>query len=158
MPAQPISDADLLEALRILKASGGIREAAKAAKMSFGGFRSRLATAKKRGLTLTNAKSNTKSNGKANGKLKSGRSLQDFRAEYDKDFIVPQKISDALRILGDGWEYEVQFAKLASVGLVDLASYRDAFAEHVVVLGREGRRAWAGTKEAAAKMREMLGR
>jgi len=156
MPAQPISDADLLEALRILKATGGIREAAKAAKMSFGGFRSRLATAKKRGLTLTNA--NTKSNGKANGKLKSGRSLQDFRAEYDKDFIVPQKISDALRILGDGWEYEVQFAKLASVGLVDLASYRDAFAEHVVVLGREGRRAWAGTKEAAAKMREMLGR
>ena len=157
MPAQPISDADLLEALRILKATGGIREAAKAAKMSFGGFRSRLATAKKRGLTLSAAK-NAKPNGKAMKPSKSGRSLQDFRAEYDKDFIVPQKISDALRILGDGWEYEVQFAKLASVGLVDLASYRDAFAEHVVVLGREGRRAWAGTKEAAAKMREMLGR
>src|SRR3990172_1699240 len=123
MPAQPISDADLLEALRILKATGGIREAAKAAKMSFGGFRSRLATAKKRGLTLSSAK-NAKLNGKAMKPSKSGRSLQDFRAEYDKDFIVPQKISDdevlvilgseeisdALRILGDGWEYEVQFA------------------------------------------------
>jgi|SRR3990172_5038344 len=154
MPAQPISDADLLETLRIAKAAGNLREAAKTAKMSLGGFRSRLATAKKRGLTLTDGKLN----GKTAKPSKSGRSLQDFRSEYDKDFIVPQKIGEALKVLGGGWEYEVQFAKLASVGLVDLSNYRDAFAEHVVVLGREGRRAWAGTKEVAVKMREMLGR
>lgn len=85
-----------------------------------------------------------------------GRSLQDFRAEHDKDFIVPRKIREALKLLGGGWEYEAQFAKLAGVSLADLGNYRDAFSEHVVPLRRDGKRAWAATAAVAARMREMV--
>ena len=69
---------------------------------------------------------------------------------------MPWKVREALRILGNGWEYEVAFAKAAGVSLADLATYRDQFAAHVVQLSREGRRAWAGTKAAADQMRKML--
>lgn len=85
-----------------------------------------------------------------------GRSLVEFRNTYDKSTIVPNKIKDALRTIGSGWEYEVAFAKLAGVSLADLGLFRDAFAAHVVQIGREGRRAWAGTKNTAEVMRRML--
>jgi hypothetical protein len=83
------------------------------------------------------------------------KSLSDFRAEYDKDTIVPKRLKAALVALGSGgWEYEVPFARAAGVSLSDLSAYRDAFASNVVQLPG-GRRAWAqaGT---AAKMRSML--
>jgi hypothetical protein len=85
-----------------------------------------------------------------------GRSLSEFRASYDKSFIVPRKISAALKILGpSGWEYEVQFARIADVSLADLGNFRDQFSDHVVSL-RESRRAWAGSKKTAKEMRAML--
>lgn len=86
-----------------------------------------------------------------------GRSLDEFRATYDKDTIIPQKIDAAIAELGkDGWAYEMEFVKLAGVGLSQLAAYRDAYAEHIVTLNRESKRAWAGSKALAAKMRAML--
>lgn len=88
--------------------------------------------------------------------LTGGRSLADFRATYDKSYIIPRKIKAALTSLGSGWEYEVGFAKAAAVSLSDLGAFRDQFADHVVTLGREGRRAWAGTKSTAEAMRKML--
>jgi hypothetical protein len=84
-----------------------------------------------------------------------GRSLSDFRAAYDKAFIVPRKVKEALKRLGGGWEYEVNFAKMAQVSLSDLGMFRDEFAEHVVEL-HGGRRAWAGTAGMARQMRDML--
>ena len=84
-----------------------------------------------------------------------GRSLAEFRAQYDKNFIVPAKIKAALAALGASWEYEVQFARSAGVSLADLGNYRDQFAGYVVAL-RESRRAWAGTTATAKAMREML--
>ena len=86
---------------------------------------------------------------------KFGRSLADFRGSYDKSYIVPKKIKEALRNLGSGWEYEVNFARIAGISLSDLGNFRDQFADHVVTL-RESRRAWAGTAAAAKAMREML--
>ena len=85
-----------------------------------------------------------------------GRSITDFRAEYDKSYIVPRKIRDGLKALGGGWEYEVAFAKLAGVSLADLAIFREDFAEYVVTLSRDSRRAWAGTPASAEAMRKML--
>jgi hypothetical protein len=86
-----------------------------------------------------------------------GRSLAEFRSTFDKDTIFPQKIDAALAQLGkDGWAYEVEFAKLAGVGLAQLANYREPYAEHIVPLNRDSKRAWAGSKAMAAKMREML--
>jgi hypothetical protein len=84
-----------------------------------------------------------------------GRSLAEFRQTYDKDTIVPGKVRAALKVLGAGWEYEAQFAKLAGLSLSDLGAYRDLFAAHVVAL-KETRRAWAGTVAVAKAMREMI--
>lgn len=85
-----------------------------------------------------------------------GRSLNEFRETHDKNFIVPKKIKAALAALGGGWEYEMAFAKLAGISLGDLSAYRSMFEEdHVVVIGGS-KRAWAGTKAAAEKMRAMV--
>ena len=86
-----------------------------------------------------------------------GRKLSDFRAAYDKDFIVPKRIKDGLKKLGcGGWEYEVVFAKSIGVSLMDLGAYREMFADNVVQISRDGRRAWAGSIATAKQMREMV--
>ena len=87
---------------------------------------------------------------------KSGKSLSDFRQTYDKSYIVPNKIKAALKVLGNGWEYESVFAKQAGVSLMDLGAVRDQFAPFIVVIGRESKRAWAGSKATADAMRRML--
>lgn len=89
---------------------------------------------------------------------KVGKSLQEFRAEHDKSYIVPLKIREAIKKLGvDGWEYEVQFLRLAGLSVTDLAAYRDEFADHFVVVGgRNPKRLWAGSVGLAQKMREMV--
>ena len=89
-----------------------------------------------------------------------GRSIDEFKKSHDKSFIIPNKIRTALAQLGDGWEYEMQFAKLAGVGLPDLSAYRPMFEAYLVELGNNttgrGKRVWAGTTAAAKKMREMV--
>ena len=90
------------------------------------------------------------------GEAPKGRALDEFRARYDKDYIVPRRIKAGLESLGAGWEYEVQFARMAGISLADLAAYRDQFAGHCVALGRDSRRAWAGTVKTATEMRSML--
>ena len=85
-----------------------------------------------------------------------GRSLTEFRATYDKDTIVPQRIREGIRALAGGWEYESAFAKLAGVSLSDLGNYREQFEQHIVTIRRDGKRAWASTPKMAAAMKEML--
>ena len=88
--------------------------------------------------------------------LEKKKTLNDFRQTYDKGFYIPQKIKLALAKLGASWEYEVGFAKLAGVSLMDLGLVRDQFADHVISLGRDNRRAWCGSKSMAAQMRAMI--
>jgi len=88
--------------------------------------------------------------------VKVGKTLSDFKAAYDKDTIVPQKIRDALELLGDGWEYEAPFAKMAGISMTDMGTYREQFADYIVYLRRDAKKVWAGTKKLAAQMREML--
>jgi len=85
---------------------------------------------------------------------KAGKTLAEFRASHDKSFIVPQKIKEGLKKLGGGWEYEVNFLKLAGLSTTDLANHRDAFTDHIVLVDRT-KRVWCGTKELANKLREM---
>jgi hypothetical protein len=87
---------------------------------------------------------------------KVGKSLADFRASHDKDFIVPTKIRRALSELGEGWVYESDLLRLAVVSVSDLALYRDQFSSHWLVVDRSGKRVWAGSKALADKMREMI--
>lgn len=84
------------------------------------------------------------------------KNLSDFRQQYDKSYIVPNRVKTALRELGPSWEYESQFVKLVGVTLADLGNVGEQFIEHVVVLGRDGRRAWAGTVATAEAMKKML--
>lgn len=84
-----------------------------------------------------------------------GRSLAEFRSSHDKAFIIPQKIRAGLAALGDGWEYEMAFAKLAGVSLGDLSAFRSIFEAHLVVVERT-KRAWAGKASTAEKMRSMV--
>lgn len=87
-----------------------------------------------------------------------GKGVDDFRALYDKAYIVPKKVRAALEKLGDGWLREAEFAKLAEVSPNDLAAYRAEFEDHIVALtgAERGKRAWAGTKKLAAKLRELV--
>ena len=87
------------------------------------------------------------------------RSLEAFRAEFDKGTIVPGKVRAALAALGDGWLFETEFAQAAGVSLNDLGHYRDEFAPHILTArapGKTERRIWAGTVAAADAMRAML--
>lgn len=84
------------------------------------------------------------------------KTLSDFRASYDKAFIVPKKVRDGIKLLGSaGWEYEVAFAKLAGVSLADLGNFRDLFTDYIVNL-KDSRRAWAGSVKTAKIMRDMI--
>jgi hypothetical protein len=87
---------------------------------------------------------------------KFGRPVSDFRAEYDKSYIIPKKIKDTLKRLGGGgWAYEVEFAREAGVSLSDLGNYREQFMANIVPL-RDSRRAWAGSEATAKQLRGML--
>ena len=134
---------DAKEAAAAVKQFGSINKAARAAGIARSTLRRRLKGKPAAARVAAEA-------------TRSGRSLQDFRESHDKDFIIPKRIREALRALNGGWDYETTFAKNAGVSLTDLANYRDAFAEHVVVVRRDSKRAWAGTAAAAAKMREMV--
>jgi hypothetical protein len=88
-----------------------------------------------------------------------GKTLDDFRSAHDKNYIVPKKIKDTLAKLGDSWEYEIDFIKLAGVSTTDLVSFREQFDGHIVAVRVNGashrKNVWAGTLAFAAKLREM---
>jgi hypothetical protein len=88
-----------------------------------------------------------------------GKSLEEFRSAHDKNYIVPKKIKEALAKLGDSWEYEVDFLKLASLSTTDLAQYKDQFEAYIVPVkvsgGSHKKNVWAGTPAFAAKLREL---
>lgn len=88
----------------------------------------------------------------------SGKSLAEFSAAYNKDEIVPKKIRDGLKQLGNGWEYELDFMRRCSISQTDMGRFRPEFEDDFVVNtgGKNPKRVWAGTKELADQMREMI--
>lgn len=89
---------------------------------------------------------------------KAGKDLAAFRALHDKSYIVPLKIQEGLKALGENaWEYEVEFIKRCGLSTTDLAAYRDQFKDFFVETGgRNPKRAWAGSKPFAKKLRDNL--
>ena len=85
-----------------------------------------------------------------------GRTLESFREEFDREYVVMSRVTTALQELGDTWLYELEFSKAACVSLAELAQYRDRFAEYIVHLKKDGRRAWAGSPELAKQMQAMV--
>ena len=136
-------------AVKLVKEHGGITQAAQAAGITYKAMWRRYNN------KMSDGGGSPKAAAPAPGEPKTARSLAEFRAAYDKDYIIPRRIKEGLSQLGSGWEYETEFAKLIGVSLQDLGRYRDKFAQHVVSL-REGRRAWAGRASVADEMRRML--
>jgi len=93
---------------------------------------------------------------------KKGKSLDEFRNTHDKKVLVPKKIRAALAELGDSWEYEAEFVKRTGLSSTDFARYREDFSEFYVTVSAgtttsgNSRRAWAGTKAFAEKLRESI--
>lgn len=86
------------------------------------------------------------------------KTLSDFRAAHDKDFVIPARINAGLAKIGkDGWEYEGDFMRICGVGTIDFARFRDKFAAHCVMIrdGKHSKRVWAGSPALAKKMQEM---
>ena len=90
-------------------------------------------------------------------KTAAGKTLDDFRAAFDKSFIVPKKIAAALEKLGDGWEYNHDFSKTSDVSVNDLSMFAEQFEPHIVdIAGRSRKRIWFGDPKVAAKARAMV--
>lgn len=87
-----------------------------------------------------------------------GKSVEDFRKNHDRNYIVPEKIRAGIAQIGDGWVYESEFLKLASLSTTDLATFRDQFEDFWVVADKSSKkRVWCGSEEFAAQLREMVG-
>jgi hypothetical protein len=84
-----------------------------------------------------------------------GRSLSEFRAQYDLETIVPQRVGAALKALGSTWLYEAEFVKAAGVTTAQLSMFRDRYAAHIVNV-KDSRRVWVGSAAVARQMGEML--
>jgi hypothetical protein len=88
------------------------------------------------------------------------KGADDFQKLYDNSYVVPKKIQEGLAKLGpDGWEYQAEFAKSCGVNnLAHFNAYCVQFEkDHCVQIGgSKGKRAWAGSKALATKMRSML--
>jgi hypothetical protein len=86
-----------------------------------------------------------------------GKDIDAFRAAHDRSYIVPKRIREALADLGDSWEYEVDFIKRCQLDNTSFAAYRDQFKDfYVETGGKRSKRAWAGTKAFATKLRERV--
>lgn len=90
--------------------------------------------------------------------------LDDFKAQYDKNVIVPAKIRAGLEKLaklrpdGTAWKTDQAFIKdFAGVSNTDFALFREEFLPFSVNVGteRQPKYVWFGTKAAAAKAREV---
>lgn len=84
----------------------------------------------------------------------------DFRTHHDKSYIIPKKIEAGLKKLGPkGWQYQADFIKTCEVGNpADFNHFCASFeADHCVLIGgSKAKRAWAGSKELAERLRAML--
>ena len=95
--------------------------------------------------------------------MKPKKDLSAFRAQFDRNVTVPNRIREALAELhkaeGDeGWEYESDLMRRRKISQTDISQFRDEFAAHVVETGgNKSRRVWFATVKAAKAAREALG-
>lgn len=86
------------------------------------------------------------------------KTVEDFRASFDRNYIVPNKIRAALTELGDGWVYEAELLRLAGISTTDLAVFRDQFSDYWLVADRAAKkRVWCGTIALAEELRNLIG-
>jgi hypothetical protein len=90
---------------------------------------------------------------------KKGMSLEDVRNKYNTDVLVTNKIMAALKELGNQAEMMDDFRRRAAISSAQISQYLEQFEEYTIPVREAGRTRylWAGTKEFAAKVREVVG-
>ncbi len=93
--------------------------------------------------------------------MKKPNTLADFKAQFDQNVVVPNKIRAAfsamLKESPEAWEYEGDFIKRAGLSQTQIGAYREQFEKHVVVAkssNRSDRKVWFADAKVAAKARE----
>lgn len=90
------------------------------------------------------------------------KNLDAFRATHDRNVTVPNKIRAGLDSLAkaegaEGWEYEADFVKRASLSQTDLGQFRAQFEDHIVeTKGKSAKRVWFADVSTASKAREAI--
>lgn len=91
------------------------------------------------------------------GKVKTSvKSLDSFRAAYDKNVVIPNKIKAAfvgmLKESAEAWAHEAEMLKLAGISTTELGQFRSQFEDHIVeVGGRNAKRVWFADAKVAKK-------
>lgn len=87
------------------------------------------------------------------------KTLADFKALYDKNVYVPNRIRAAFAAMlekdgAEAWDYEADFIKRAGISQTDASAFREQFAEHVVeTSGKSPKKVWFASAKVAAKAR-----
>lgn len=88
---------------------------------------------------------------------KIGNDTGAFRAAHDKSFIIPNRIREGLKKLGNKtWLYEADFIKLCGgISTTDFSRFREGFTEYFFearTIGGSPKKVWCGSKEYAAEL------
>lgn len=136
---------ELQIAIDALKKHGTLRRAAEALGIPYTTFADRVSKARR--AALEGAQPGA-------GRTDIGYTRADFRERYDKSFIVPRRIREALKKLGQSrYLPEAEFSRLAGVSLPDLGRFRAEFDEDHVVVVERSKRLWCGSKALAEELR-----
>lgn len=74
-----------------------------------------------------------------------GRDLTAFSDLHDRSTIIPRKIRDGLKSLGQRWMYAHEFAKHCGISKEQLSQYGADFGDHWTDLRTDRKRVWAGS-------------
>jgi len=94
---------------------------------------------------------------KVNGK-RIGLSLDELNAKFNPNVIIPAKITQGLKTLGEGALPNEEFRKLVGVSTLQLSTFADQFEEYQVTIKDQGRprTLWCGTAAFAKRVREEI--
>lgn len=95
---------------------------------------------------------------------KAKKDIAAFRAQFDPNVIIPNKIRAGLASLEksdgkDGWDEEMHFLKRAGINAQAVAPHRETFKAHIVEARKPGGRVvnvWFVDPKKAAEMRKAL--
>ena len=133
------------QAAAAVKQYGGVRKAAKALGVPYSTFGLRLKGIVSKPPTAPSP---------APASARVGFTRDDFRQKYDKSFIVPARIREALKKLGPNrYLPEGEFIRLAGISPQDMSVYRNQFEDDHVVTVERSKRLWCGSKALAAEFR-----
>lgn len=91
-------------------------------------------------------------------KIAAAMSLADIDRRFNPNVVIPAKIEEALKNLGEAGMLAVDFSKFAGVNVLQLSLFADQFEDYLVIIRDNGKpkTIWCGTKGFAAKARERL--